>query len=185
MAAGGTGLSALWLLGLSGCEAVSREASEAARRGDGFTLLNDEEGAQLTAFAERIIPSDDGPGAVEAGAVHFMDFVLQDHEAANLDFVRGGLSALGDRVRQAGSASGLLGDLDPADQITLMRALESDDPGLFGYLRLLVLAGTFSHPDYGGNRDQLGWRMVGLEYADVYEPPFGFYDAEVQTGDSP
>lgn len=183
MAAGGVGLSGLWLLGLNGCEAVSREASEATRRGDGLALLTDLEASQLTAFAERIIPSDDGPGAVEAGAVYFMDTVLQDHEAANLGFVREGLAGFTDRVRAAGAESGRLADLEPATQVTVMRALESEEPGLFGYLRLLVIAGTFSHPDYGGNRDHLGWQMVGLEPAETYSPPFGFYDADAHESE--
>ena len=178
MAAGGLGLSGLWLLGSAGCEAISREASEAARRGDSFTLLTDLEASQLTAFAERIIPSDDGPGAVEAGAVYFMDTVFQDQEAGNLTFVRDGVAGFEERVRSEGAESGRLADLDPVGQLAVMRGIEAEEPGLFGYLRLLVIAGTFGHPDYGGNRDHLGWRMVGLEPAETYEPPFGFYDAD-------
>jgi len=179
------GLSGLWLLGASGCEAVSREASQAAGRGDPLVLLTDTEASQLTAFAERIIPSDDGPGAVEAGAVYFMDAVFQDQESANLGFVREGVAEFADRVRALGADSGRLADLDPAGQLAVMRALEAEEPGLFGYLRLLVIAGTFSHPHHGGNRDQLGWRMVGLETAETYQPPFGYYDRDAHGSEGP
>jgi hypothetical protein len=36
--------------------------------------------------------------------------------------------------------------------------------------------GFFSNPQYGGNRDKMGWKLIGFEDAFVFQPPFGFYD---------
>ncbi len=46
-------------------------------------------------------------------------------------------------------------------------------------LRLDTIVGTFALPAYGGNRDHLGWHMLGLTHQPVYQPPFGYYDADV------
>jgi hypothetical protein len=39
--------------------------------------------------------------------------------------------------------------------------------------------GFLADPKYGGNRDQVGWKHIGFDNLEMYEPPFGFYDAEV------
>jgi hypothetical protein len=36
--------------------------------------------------------------------------------------------------------------------------------------------GTLSLPEYGGNRDFVGWTMIGQEPAMEYRPPYGWYD---------
>ncbi|MEZ4414645.1 MAG: gluconate 2-dehydrogenase subunit 3 family protein [Gemmatimonadota bacterium] len=184
----GGGLGALWALGMAGCRDLAEEASRAAARGEAFRTLSADDGRQLDEIAALILPSDDGPGAREAGAVYFLDRVLGDPalEGGNLEFVQASLGSLGDRVRAAGAASGFLGDLPLDQRVEVLRTVEREDPGFFGYARLLVLAGTLSHPDYGGNRDHLGWALMGMEHADTYEPPYGFYDAEArQAGETP
>ena len=45
-------------------------------------------------------------------------------------------------------------------------------------VRYLTLAGMFSLPEHGGNRDQIGWRLLGFENRHAWQPPFGFYDAD-------
>ena len=45
-------------------------------------------------------------------------------------------------------------------------------------MRFLTIAGTFTLPDYGGNREGVGWKLIGFEPQHMYQPPFGFYDAE-------
>ena len=32
---------------------------------------------------------------------------------------------------------------------------------------------------YGGNRDRVGWKLIGFEDRMAYQPPFGYYDAHV------
>jgi hypothetical protein len=51
-----------------------------------------------------------------------------------------------------------------------------DRTPFFDQARLLTLCGMFSSPSYGGNRDGLGWKLIGFEDRHVFEPPFGYYD---------
>jgi Gluconate 2-dehydrogenase subunit 3 len=55
----------------------------AAQVNDGenkFVFFTPEEARQMEAVCERIIPSDDGPGAREAGAIYFIDYALGQTE---------------------------------------------------------------------------------------------------------
>ena len=36
----------------------------------------------------------------------------------------------------------------------------------------------FSLPEYGGNRDGVGWKLLGFEDQHVFQPPFGYYDRD-------
>lgn len=33
-------------------------------------------------------------------------------------------------------------------------------------------------PKYGGNRDGIGWKLLGFEIQHSFQPPFGFYDRD-------
>ncbi len=161
-----------WLtLNLAACERMGQEAREAAARGDAFQTLTDDEAGTLEALAGVIIPSDDGPGAIEAGAVHFMDMALSGPESWAVSLVREGLVALN---QQEG---GRFVDLDAAARAAAVERLAVDNPGLFNYVRYLTICGTFSHPDHGGNRNQIGWQLAGMDVLPSYQPPFGHYDA--------
>jgi len=36
----------------------------------------------------------------------------------------------------------------------------------------------FALPQYGGNRDSVGWKLIGFEDLHVFHPPFGYYDRD-------
>ncbi len=42
--------------------------------------------------------------------------------------------------------------------------------------------GVFSDPSHGGNRDKAGWAMIGFDNRHAWQPPFGYYDAQVAQG---
>jgi gluconate 2-dehydrogenase gamma chain len=46
-------------------------------------------------------------------------------------------------------------------------------------MRFATVLGFFSDPKHGGNRDQIGWKLIQFDNAGMYEPPFGYYDAEL------
>ncbi|MBV9087485.1 MAG: gluconate 2-dehydrogenase subunit 3 family protein, partial [Acidobacteriaceae bacterium] len=48
----------------------------------------------------------------------------------------------------------------------------------FETVRIHTVLGFLSNPEHGGNHDKLGWKLIGFEDTFVYEPPFGYYDAE-------
>lgn len=159
------------LAALSGC------ARDAARQGEPFTTLTSDEVATMRAFATRILPSSDGlPGAEEAGAVYFVDRALGSFFNQMLPPLRELLADLDQATHARGDSVSNFAELEPATQDELMRAAE-DTQGFF-LARLLVVAGVFSDPSYGGNRDGAGVVILGIDPQPVYAPPFGRYDAE-------
>ena len=156
---------------LTGCE----RAQQAVSRGAAFTTLGADEATEFAAIAARIIPSDETPWATEAGVIHFIDHVLGDNRAEELALLRTGLGELRATALQRFNGSNF-SSLDAAQQDELLRAIETTP--LFGTLRFLTVAGMFALPEYGGRGDQPGYRLVGLENQHVWQPPFGFYDAD-------
>ena len=75
---------------------ANEHARAAASTGEQtFHFLTEQEAADFDAFATQIIPSDDGtPGAHEAGAVYFADYVLTAINPEQQKDFRGALAAL-------------------------------------------------------------------------------------------
>ena len=182
----GSALGGAWLaVHLSAIQAACVDAGEAARAGAPFEILTPEEARELEAIAAQIFPTDETPGAREAGVIHFVDRALGSFLSSELDSVRKGLAGLQARVSERYGDPGSGGrpgagpafsELEPAAQVETLRAIENGS--FFGLVRSMTVIGMLAHPDYGGNRDEIGWRMVGFEDRPVWEPPFGYYDAE-------
>lgn len=172
----GSAMSAAWLARFAPFVAATQAcASEAMRDDLGFTTLTEREGAVFDAFAARIVPSGDTPGAREAGSVYFADQALGSFLEEVLPIVRGGIADLDERARTTGSGQGFA-ELDEAGQDEIIGAVETENPGFFFFGRTLVTLGLVSNPEHGGNRDGVGWALIGFEDAYRYEPPFGYYD---------
>ena len=159
--------------------ALATWATACTARDEGaFRVLSAREATELEAIAARILPSGDSSsdiaGASEAGVIHFIDAALSDLESGSLDAVRSGLDELLDSVGREHDGA-RFSALPEADQIAALEAIE--DTEFFGAVRYLTLAGMFSNPSYGGNRDEVGWRMIGFEQG-AAQPPFGYYDAD-------
>jgi gluconate 2-dehydrogenase gamma chain len=161
------------MLHLPAIASLSACARESAERGEPFATLTPEEGRTMTAFASRIFPSDELPGATEAGAAHFVDGALGGIFEGMLPPVRAGLGALDARAAEAGGPS--FADLPIDRQVALMEEVEESE--FFFLARLLTIMGVLADPLYGGNRDGAGWELVRLEHRPVFRPPFGYYDA--------
>lgn len=73
-----------------------------------------------------------------------------------------------------GSAS--IASLSSDRRIQLIRAIETTE--FFELLRTHTLYGFLGNPSYGGNRDRVGWKLIGFEDRMAYQPPFGYYDAQ-------
>jgi gluconate 2-dehydrogenase gamma chain len=173
------GWLALHLSTLAGLAACGREAAE---RGDPLVTLTAREAEAFGALAETILPSDDLPGAREAGVVHFVDLALDRHFPAMLDLVRPGLEDLDRRATERAPGSSGFGELPLRERGALLREIE--DTPFFFLARLLTVAGMFSDPAHGGNRNRVGWEVLRMEHAPAFEPPFGFYDTGYGDGDA-
>lgn len=167
--------SSLILLSLPALFAARAEARAAQVSMTGFRTLRDDEAAGLAAIAARIIPTDATPGATEAGAIYFIDNVLGTTRAEALESVRLGWAAL-EATAVSTYDAGSFRALEPERQDALLKAIETTP--FFNTMRYLTIAGTFSLPEYGGNRNGVGWGLLGFEMRHMWHPPFGFYDEE-------
>jgi gluconate 2-dehydrogenase gamma chain len=57
-----------------------------------------------------------------------------------------------------------------------MKAIERKP--FFDLLRTHTVMGFFCDPSLGGNRDEVGWKLIGFEDKFHFEPPFGYYDKQ-------
>jgi gluconate 2-dehydrogenase gamma chain len=172
----GAVLGASWLaVNLPLVAKAAEAAHEARAAGEAFANLTPGQGADLAAIAARIVPSDETPGATEAGAVWFIDKALEGFLAEDAASLTGGLAALNAFVLAETGREGFA-LLDEARQDEVLRARE--ETPFFDLVRFLTLAGLFTMPSYGGNRDHVGWKLVGFEHRHAWTPPFGFYDGQ-------
>ena len=160
---------------------ISRSA-RAARQKAAFEVLADGEAADLAAIAARLIPTTETPGATEAGVVWFMDAAFAAAMADRLDEARSGLQTFNRRLSDAYPKASGLADLAAAEQDAFLATQEDSD--FFGLVRLMTLFGFLSMEKYGGNRDQVGWKLIHFEGGHhAWQYPFGYYDAQVHGGD--
>jgi gluconate 2-dehydrogenase gamma chain len=122
--------------------------------------LDAEAAAEIERLAEEIIPADDlGPGAKEAGVVYFIDRALASFDADKRSLYREGLAAARSK---------------PATAI--------EHTEFFETLRRHAIMGFLASPEWGGNRDKCGWKLIGFDDAGSFQPPFGYYDAPEHRG---
>jgi gluconate 2-dehydrogenase gamma chain len=140
-----------------------------------FTALTTTQAACVAAIAARIVPTDDAPGATEAGVVYFIDRGLGSFLGADREGFLKGLAELEGQVAAAHSGADFQA-LPTAAQDAFLKGIETT--AFFNQMRLWTLFGLLASPAYGGNRDQIGWKLTGFEEAHQFTPPFGYYDRD-------
>ena len=148
-----------------------RAASSPALR-----LLTAEEAAIVGAIAAQIIPTDETPGAREAGVVFFIDEALGTFFAQLADQFRLGLAEFRADCNARHAEVASFSALADAEQIAYLRLVERTP--FFASMHRLTVLGMFASPAYGGNRDGVGWKLLGFQDQHVFEPPFGYYDRD-------
>jgi gluconate 2-dehydrogenase gamma chain len=172
----GTVLGGSWVtLGMPVILATASVAARAAIEKSQFRVLSPLEATEFEAIAARIIPSGDSPGAIEAGVIYFIDTVLADIDPGILEPMRKGLLSLQSDIRETYETASFAG-LSQAQQIEALQSIEDSD--FFETLRFLTIAGMFCDPSHGGNRDRVGWELIGFEGPGGTQAPFGYYDAD-------
>jgi gluconate 2-dehydrogenase gamma chain len=132
----------------------------------------------VSALTSRILPAVDGrPGAAEAGAVYFIDRALGTFNAAQQPLYTEGIADLNRRAQAKVAGAASFAALPAAQQDEVIRNIEATP--FFQAVRLDTIVGTFALPSWGGNRDYMGWHLLGLEHQLSFQAPFGYYDAEV------
>jgi gluconate 2-dehydrogenase gamma chain len=137
--------------------------------------LTAEEARDLEALSAQIIPTDDAPGAREAGVVYFMDAALGGFFAPHRAELHADYQEFAASVAKQ-SPGRRFADLPAARQTELLKQAEGSR--FFGNVRLLTVVGFLASPQYGGNRNGVGWQAIGFDDQHVFEPPFGHYDRD-------
>ena len=161
--------------------AAQEHARRAAESGQTFQFFSTEQAAEVQAMAAQIIPADDTPGAREAGVIYFIDRALTTFDRDKQPLYRQGLNDLQARINQLFPDPGKFSELNPAQQMQVLTAIEKGE--FFEIVRLHTIVGFLANPEYGGNHDRIGWKLIGFEDAGAYEPPFGYYDREIDKSE--
>jgi gluconate 2-dehydrogenase gamma chain len=158
---------------LPGLAAISQAACTAKEERAPFTILGAAEAIEFEAVAARIIPTTDTPGAREAGVIYFFDQSFGTFNAPLLPMLQGGLAKIQEGIDGGRNFS----ELTESDQDALLEA-NANTP-FFGLIRMMTFAGFFGMSKYGGNKDGVGWKLLGMDpNVHAYSYPFGYYDAE-------
>lgn len=167
-------------LGMPAIMAAAAGACSARDEGAALVTLTAAEARELDAVSARILPTTDTPGAREAGVVYFMDNVLGDQLAGMLEPLRSAMRSFQAGIAPVHPGAAVFSDLDEYDQDAYLG--ENDDGPFFEMVWNLTLIGFFAMSSYGGNRDGVGWKLIGFEGHGYWQPPFGYYDAEYAEG---
>ena len=171
-------LSTTSYLRLSGAAlaTIAQSACSAEQNSSAFLTLGADEARDFAAIAARIIPTTETPGATEAGVIHFFDNAFAGDMSGDLSTARAGLADFNAALAESGH-SGRFDELTAGAQDDFLRSQEAGD--FFGLVREMTLFGFFAMSSYGGNKDHVGWDLIGFEgHHGAWSYPFGHYDAE-------
>lgn len=185
-------------LTVPGCDVLTRRIG---RERAHYAFFSAREAAFIEPAVARLIPADEtGPGALEADVPVYIDRQLAGAWGAGerlyqagpwrpgvselgyqlpftpAEMFRNALRAIDDEFR---GRDGGFAALDADAQDTWLRGLEDQERDLggvpsnlfFDSLLKMAIEGFFADPVHGGNRDMVGWRLVGFPgaYANYYE----------------
>jgi len=157
-----------------------------------FEFLKPEEVAEVDAVSARIIPTDDTPGAREAGVIYFIDRALVTFASGDQQKYRDGLQELQNLVRDKFPSVQKFSAATPEQQDEVLRTMDESNTEtvsrrrnvgsaktFFEAVRIHTLSGFLIDPGEGlGNRGGVGWKLIGREPEHMFQPPFGYYDKD-------
>jgi len=125
----------------------------------------------LAAMVDRLIPSDDmGPGAIEAGALRFIDRLLSEEGEETVEDYRTGIAALDAYALYSRGAS--FTELSEQDKDSVLIDVQiggatgagtgfaGSSGSFFNMVKGDVWQGVFGDPQYGGNVNFIGWDIL-------------------------
>lgn len=179
---------AVWSLGLAAAwhevVAAQAHAHQAVQTAGPAPLsyFSREAAADVEAIAAQVIPTTDTPGAREAGVIYFIDRALTTFDKDKRQTYRSGMAGLQAKRAEMFPRSKSIAVLEPEHQLALVKAIEGT--AFFELVRLHSILGFFGSPSRGGNRNLVGWTLLGIEDKAVFQAPFGYYDAQAfEDGD--
>ena len=182
LAGSAAGLGSAWVAAnWTGILEAQEHAKRAASSGSPgkFEFFSPEQATEVESVAAQIIPTDDTPGAREAGAVYFIDRALTTFDRERQAVYTAGLGDLQAKTRELFPNAAKFSGLSRDQQIQVLKAIEKTP--FFAQIRTHTITGFLANPEYGGNRDEIGWKLIGFDGKFHYQPPFGYYDAQAKT----
>jgi gluconate 2-dehydrogenase subunit 3-like protein len=191
----GIGVSATWVSAhWPEMVAAATHAHRAVQSGATykFDFFTPAEATEIDALSARIIPTDDTPGAREAGVLYFIDRALVTFASGDQQKYRHGLVELQSAVREKFPGVEKFSDATAEQQDKLLHVMETTQAEkaqrrrrvnsgqtFLEALRVQTIAGFLIDPEAGlGNRGGVGWKLIGREPAHSFQPPFGYYDKD-------
>jgi gluconate 2-dehydrogenase gamma chain len=190
---GCSSLSAVWISShwpalLSAARHARESAQSASPKLEFFTP---EQAIEVDAITARIIPTDDTPGAHEAGVVYFMDHALTTFFADDQKTYRDGLPEFAARAKEMFPALERFSVATLEQQEAILHSFDDDHPAQNRPFRTNAAAKNFFEtlyyhtvtaflldPDSGGDPKGIGWKLIGRDRQPMFQPPFGYYDKD-------
>lgn len=157
-------------------EHAGHAAGDTAAPPTTLTTLSAAEAAEVDAITNLIVPGGATPGARDARVIYFIDNALGSFFKAQLPSFRKGLADFQGAYAARSGAGQPFSAAPEAQQVAWLQ--EVDKTPFFSAVRRLTVLGLIALPKYGGNHDNLGWKLLGVEDNHFWEPPFGYYDRD-------
>ena len=161
--------------GIAACKKTESPATgvtSAAVTTSAHKSFTNEEFLVISAVVDRFLPKDEDAGGVEANVPQYIDAILQTPELqAMRENIVKGTNALDRRsTKEHGKP---FPELTPAQKDKLLTTFKnmpyaSGEAHYYEQLMALTLEGFLGDPSYGGNKDHVGWSLIGFGTS---EPP--------------
>ena len=172
-------ITAVWLTAaIGGAASISALSCAPADDHSKWQSFSDADATEISAITSLIIPSDVTPGAREAGVIDFIDRALSSFAREQRPLFAAGLADLKQRASAAHSGAKSFASLNASQQTQILHELEKSKSEFFTAMLAATAAGMFANPEYGGNRDKIGWKLIGFDDRFFWQAPFGYYDRD-------
>lgn len=146
------------------------------KKAPAWLFFTPEEGAAVESIADQLIPPDQDPGGKWAGVANYIDRQLAGFYRRFQGRYRSGLANL-DKTAATLFGTNFV-DLSADRQVDLLKTLESgtapegiwnEEPSssFFNLVLDHCMQGFYGPPRHGGNRDFVGFKVVGLDYPQI------------------
>ena len=161
---------------ITAAAAAAMPLASCTRTGTPWRYLSADEARTLEAICERIIPTDQDPGAAWAGVVAFIDRQLVGPYRKLRKTYQWGLAGTnGTSLQMYGKT---LVELTPQQQDAVLQSMDKGQArgdhwkqvSAKSFFDLVVghtMQGFYGDPRHGGNRDRASWKMLRLPYPPV------------------
>ena len=146
-----------------------------------WRFFTDKEALLVNVIIEQIIPTDEWPGARDAGVANFIDKQLVGPYTRYQEDYRNGLAAINlscinlyknqFEALEWEEQTGFLKRMEAGELSTLQSKEDSEktwaevsDREFFNLIRDHTMQGFYGSPRHGGNRNYVSYRMIELDY---------------------